>query len=227
MNKSFFLTLLATPVLLFCQNQRYEFSSRPISTDQQAISQDLQMTSFYGEEPPFNDALPPFYSQNLPPVYYPIQYHMLSSVSAMGNEIEIEDGSVWRISPDQSDSILTWKQDDPIIITQNRNWFSHTSFAFLIVNEANKQSVYANLHLGPYVESPHTHHVIAIDHSHGHIVLENQSIWNISSYDSNIFEEWHLYDAIILGTNSSWTSSKQLLLINVNTNSFVRADLQQ
>ncbi|MCX6989461.1 MAG: hypothetical protein NTX49_00090, partial [Chlamydiae bacterium] len=69
----------------------------------------------------------------------------------------------------------------------------------------------------------YTHWIIGMDYTSGHVYLENGSTWTISTNDLFIFNDWAINDTIILGSNDSWFSSYDSLLINVNMNNYVRA----
>ena len=75
----------------------------------------------------------------------------------------------------------------------------------------------------PIAFGPYTHWIIGMDFRSGHVYLENGTTWTISSNDLFIFNEWAINDTIILGSNDSWFSNYDSLLINVNMNNFVRA----
>lgn len=157
-----------------------------------------------------------------PPFYYPSSAHWLSSLSILGDSLEIEDGSFWKIASTDQYKILYWQTSDPLVVTQNTNWFSY--YDYKIINKADGTTVYANLFIGPVIEGEHTHRIIEIDYLREKIILEDYSHWRICSADLYLFEKWALEDTVIIGMNSGWYSSCcEFILINVNMNNFIRA----
>jgi hypothetical protein len=160
-----------------------------------------------------------------PPIYYPPSIHCLTGVSALGDSVELEDGSVWKISLYDGYKALRWHSDDPIMITQNHQWFS--KFNYRIVNQNTGTCLEANLFLGPLEHGQYTLYITSIDRAAGELEITNgwrESIhWEISAGDIAAFQNWVLGDAVIIGQNSGWDSDCEALLINVNLNASVRA----
>ncbi len=160
-----------------------------------------------------------------PPVYFPASTHWLSAVSAIGDSVELEDGSVWRISRYDGQKALSWRLNDPLTITQNHRWFS--SYNYRIINQNTGASLEANLFLGPLQYGEHTLYICAIDRVSGYLLLLDSqgetTQWEISSGDSDPFQDWVVNDAVVIGQNSGWDASCESILINISMNDFVRA----
>ncbi len=162
-----------------------------------------------------------------PPIYYSSAHHWLTAVTILNNSsytLELEDGSVWKISSYDGSKALNWRENDPLTITQNNRWFSRHEYR--IINKSNGTSVEATLFLGPIELGEFSRFIIGIDYSCEEILLNDMTRWEISSLDSSIFQRWALDDYIIIGTNSNtsiWDSGSDVLLINVNQNNCVRA----
>jgi len=154
-------------------------------------------------------------------IYVPNSCHWVVALSAIGDSVSIEDGSIWQANPFNSYAVLSWYLNDIVTITQNQSWFS--SYQYLLVNKNNGTSVAVNLSLGPIIFCEHSLQIIDIDPFNGILVLSDQSHWKISSLDYYLFSEWALRDYIILGVNSGWDSSSPYLLINSNMNNHIRA----
>ena len=163
-----------------------------------------------------------FFNNKYPPVYYSPGMHRLAAVSAFGDSVELEDGSVWKVSPYDASKVAFFTSQDPIVITQNHRWFS--KYQYKLINQSTGASLETNLHLGPIKDGAYTLYVIGVDTIRGEVILSDQTRWGISSYDFSDFQDWILYDAIIIGHNSGWDSGCQGLLINVTLNSSVRAE---
>ena len=162
-----------------------------------------------------------FFFDNYPPVYYSSSTHWLIAVSAYGDSVELEDGSVWKISSYDGYKALNWRSKDPLMITQNSGWFS--KYNYRIVNTNTGSSIQVNLYLGPIKNGEYTRYIIAIDPTYGELMLNDNSHWEMSSYDRRDFYNWALGDAIIIGYNSGWDSTCEGILINVNMNKSLRA----
>jgi hypothetical protein len=143
-------------------------------------------------------------------------HHKLVNVSATDKTIELEDGSIWRMKPDDCHKTMNWAPKHKIIITPNHNWFS--IYDFRLTDENAETSVVANLSLGPIYNGTKTHWIVGIDHYSRTIVLEDGSVWNASCFDDSIVKKWTFNDTVIIGINDSWFAGKRRnILINVNT----------
>ena len=159
-----------------------------------------------------------------PPVYFPVSAHWLSSVSVTGDSLELEDGSMWKISHYDGRKVLSWRLNDPLIITQNHRWFSN--YKYRIINQHTGGILEANLFLGPVVYGEHTLYVCALDAFEDLLLIDSRgeiTRWEIASNDRWIFQNWALNDAVIIGQNSGWDADYECILINININEFVRA----
>lgn len=155
-----------------------------------------------------------------PSVYYPASCHWMMKVSAFGDSLEIEDGSVWEINSKDGSTALKWKMKDPLTITQNSRWFSKHNYK--VVNTTNSQSIEVNLKLGPYENGQYTYYITFMDRRKGEVGLTDGSNWEICKRDVATFRNWREGQAVIIGVNSGWESSYNILLINVNMNEFIR-----
>lgn len=156
-----------------------------------------------------------------PSIYCPSAIHYLIAVSGIGDSLEFEDGSVWRISAYDRYKPLSWRANDPVMITQNHRWFS--KYKYRIVNANTGSALEANLYLGPIQNGEHTRYIIAIDPVEAILMLSDHTHWEVSPYDRFAFRNWDLEDAVIIGYNSGWDSNSEALLINVNMNQSIRA----
>jgi hypothetical protein len=161
-----------------------------------------------------------FLFDRYPPVYYPSAVHWLIAVSGIGDSVELEDGSVWKINSHDGYKAVQWLSSDPLTITQNHRWFSR--YSYRIVNQNTGSSLEANLYLGPIRNGEHTRYIEAIDLAQGALLLSDRTHWEVSYLDLAEFRNWAHGDAVIIGINSGWDSHSESLLINVNMNNFIR-----
>jgi hypothetical protein len=162
-----------------------------------------------------------FIFDRYPQVYFASNVHSLVAISALGDSVEIEDGSTWKVSAYDGYKALNWRTTDPIMITQNNRWFS--TYAYRIVNRNSGTSIEANLFLGPIKNGQYSRYIQEIDLSRGILKLNDNTHWEIASNDQAIFREWMANDSMIIGYNSGWDSSCEGLLINVTMNNSARA----
>jgi len=145
--------------------------------------------------------------------------HWLISATYDGSIVEIEDGSHWKLAPNYS--VFSWKVGDPIVVTPNHSCFSE--YNYYVVNKFTGSYVAADLIVGPVAFGPYTHWIIGMDYASGHVFLENGTTWTVSINDTFIFNDWAVNDTVIIGSNDSWFSSYDSILINVNMNNFARS----
>jgi len=222
--KSFaLLTFLAPLLLISSENPSHvPVASREMSSGaQEQFQNQIEEQKEESEaEPLKNEVRCGFVFDRYPSMNYSSTVHWLAGASAQGDALEIEDGSVWKISSYDSYKILSWRMDDPILITQNTRWFS--SYNYKIVNRATGTSIEANLFLGPLEFGLFTKYVEFIDWTMGDVVLSDGTHYQISNYDSSLLRDWEAGDAVIVGYNSGWDSNCESILINVNMNHFIR-----
>ena len=209
--KSFFIASMLVPMLHFA-------NEGDTSENQDHLPVAIRKPT---HETPNEESASKFLSNRYPPVYFSPGMHCLSSVAAFGDSLEIEDGSVWKISSYDAPKVASWGAQDPILITQNHRWFS--KYNYRIINQATGAALEANLFLGPIKDGTYTRYIMSIDTARGELILNDNTRWAVSSLDEFGFKDWVLYDAVIIGYNSGWDSSCQGLLINVNMNQCIRA----
>ena len=172
-----------------------------------------------------NDHCFAYIFDSYPSSYYPASIHWLSGVAAFGDSIELEDGSIWKVSSYDQYKANNWRAEDPLVITQNHRWFS--KYQYRIINKSSGASIETNLYFGPIRNGPYTLYVTSIDTIHNTIKAidgKNEiTHWEICSKDWYEFDEWNLNDAMIVGYNSGWSSDYECILINVNMDNCVRA----
>lgn len=151
-------------------------------------------------------------------------FHNPVLVSYLGDTVELEDGSIWSVALGDWNTTLNWYTSDLIIITPHE--WSTLFHPFRLTNQTTGQSVQCTLQLGPIYNGLYTHWVY--DLSFNSLTLNDFSIWNIESMDSNynfVSMTWDPNDTIIIGVNDGVLASiYPNILINVNTMTWVRAN---
>ncbi len=179
----------------------------------------LPLTAMTAEVPFMNTTN--CYQSALPPVYYPLYCHWVAAIDAYGDSLETEDGAVWKINTYDRNKIFDWRSNDPIVLTQNRSWFS--SYLYRMVNSNTGSEIEVNLVAGPFLNSEHARFVAGIDLYSSEVVLTDGTRWSVSYFDRGQLSGWVQNDCIIIGHNTGWDSSCDSVLINTNMNNFVRA----
>lgn len=154
---------------------------------------------------------------NLSPAFiYSGVYHVPKLISPKEALIELEDGSIWSVHSKDCGKMLEWKENEPVVIMPNKDWFS--SYGFRIQNANTSVSVQVNLLLGPIYHGVFTHWIIDIDYINRMLVLEDGSVWQMGCCEDKIVKEWSANDTILIGNNNSLVSSyfNPNILININ-----------
>ncbi|PIS01229.1 MAG: hypothetical protein COT84_03245 [Chlamydiae bacterium CG10_big_fil_rev_8_21_14_0_10_35_9] len=165
--------------------------------------------------------LPCFSNAATPPKYFPNYCHWIYAISTLGDTIQLEDGSVWDISPKDGHKIFNWKSQDALIIHPNYRWFSN--YNYRILNKATNQTIEVNLSLAPFVDGENTNYIYDIKNDCSAIMLQDQSVWHVNTKDRRIIEQWALDDLIIIGVyNKGRFESDTHILINANMGNHCR-----
>lgn len=160
--------------------------------------------------------------------YMPHQVHVMVGRAIDGSSLEIEDGSVFSVVHGQEYILLNWASSDPITISINQSLFG--SGKYCITNKMTGSYLNVDLKLGPLINNGYTKRIIGIDYYYGELLLEDgggrRSSWLVDEADLYLIRDFVINQAIIVGENtgrSSWFSSSDSILINVERNRSVRA----
>ncbi len=74
---------------------------------------------------------------------------------------------------------------------------------FVLTNRVTNDSVEVNMVQGPYYNGLHTHWVVAIDYYNQRMVLEDGSLWDISSSGLFVMKHWLVNDTVMIGVITS------------------------
>jgi|GEM_PF-6940330 len=247
LTKTFILTVTLTTISLFgSESARVEVGSRQTSKADKVLFMDRQEqentnnNDENSEESQLNVVFNSDSSKNLtnnlsmnmktkgifnydPVVFLPEDGHFLISASTQRKAVTIEDGSVWKVKNSDLYRLLNWQPNDFMFITQNKSWFS--SYSYRLINHTTKESVEAFLYEGPVINGEFTNFVFAMDLDVGEIVFDDNTVWDLCEADYSTYRNWAINDTIIIGINTGWRSEYTHILINVNTDNWVRARL--
>ena len=203
--------LLAAPS--FSEEKRIEPGSRQLSEEELKIHE-----SFQKKETSEKNELRVL--EYYPPVVYDTDIHNFSAISVLGDYVVLEDGSGWKIRPGYESEAFSWKEFDPIVITENdsvvSSWFH--GYNFKMTNLNTNKYIETKLFLGPLLDNPNTLQVVSIDPYYKEVGLSDNSFWKVDSSDFYLLDKWLIGDGIIIGRNyrKRWHSTSDKILINVN-----------
>lgn len=141
-------------------------------------------------------------------------YHRPIAVTIFGEQVTLEDGSIWTVSSWDQWKTLDWLTTDTILVMQNKWLFS--SYKFMLVNQNTGKEIECNLTLGPIYLGAYTHWIVAIDYLNCEVLLEDGSVWQVDPFDYTIMKSWMIHDTVIIGINESSCVYHPNILINVN-----------
>lgn len=141
-------------------------------------------------------------------------YHRAIGITFFGEQVTLEDGSVWGAASWDQWKTLDWLTSDTILVMQNKWIFS--TYKFMLVNQNTGKEVECNLILGPIYAGAYTHWIVAIDYINCEVMLENGTLWQIDLFDYGIMRKWMLNDTVIIGFNQSGSVYHPNILINTN-----------
>jgi len=147
-------------------------------------------------------------------------YHFPVAVTYLGDEVTLEDGSIWKVASWDKWKTLNWLTTDTILVTQNKYMFS--SYKFMLVNQDTGKEVEVNLALGPIYSGCYTRWIVSVDSWNDQILLNDGSLWEMSSIDYFITKNWFVNDTVIIGVNESSSVLRPNILINVNMLNYAR-----
>jgi len=229
--------------------ERIEIGTRPFSLIEHTALQELrakeeeeELAQFKSENPASDEELSklknessasleddtemqakmfPFTTSNLTTTHAGI-YQAPLAVSALGDTVELVDGSIWNVRSNDRYKTFDWLTSDQVIIKPNHSWFS--SYHYKLTNLSTKSNVAVNLSLGPIYNGVHTHWIVAIDYQNRQICLEDGTVWSIKKSDRGAMNKWIVNDTVIIGVNDGYFSSKSNpnILINVNVLNYAR-----
>lgn len=155
---------------------------------------------------------------------HPGAYHSPAHITIFGEQVQLQDGSIWSIYPDERYKVLNWLPTDVVVIMPNHSWLTGSSYPYRLVNQNTGVSAIAtlDLFLVPAYHSLYNHIIVAYDDANQMICLEDGSTWKVTFWDYST--RWKIGHTIIIGVNDgSASSSYPNILINADRLEYVRA----
>lgn len=141
-------------------------------------------------------------------------FHRAVCVTYNGDQLTLEDGSVWSVASWDRWKTNDWLSSDTIMVSQNKWYFS--SYQFMLINQNTGKEVEVNMLLGPLYAGYYTYWITGIDHFSNKVYLNDGSIWQMDAFDYAIIDQWLLNDTVIIGVNETANYFNPNILINVN-----------
>ena len=159
----------------------------------------------------------------LAPIFFLTAEHWLTEVKMGEGDryiLEMEDGSMWHINSYDGEKILSWRPNDTLFIVQNTLWFSRHNYR--IVHKNDGAAVEAKFFRKPASPGPYSRYIADIDHARKILLLNDNTRWDFSDSDPNIFKNWAPDDYLIIG--ATMMEDGGALLINVDINNAAYAN---
>lgn len=148
--------------------------------------------------------------------------HRPVSVSLFGDFVELEDGSIFTVRPEDRMYTLDWLITDTILILPGSTW---AYYDYELVNTNTGVVVQVDLTVGPIYNGIYTHWIVGIDYYNHRICLEDGSLWDVLFWDRGKVDSWLVGDTVLIGVNDGWfNGSRPNILINVNLNQDIKCD---
>ena len=164
--------------------------------------------------------------------HFPKPKHVVKERAPNGDALTIEDGSAWTIKDKDQKIVKDWSENTPITFVPNKLslWSKLVrqplTHKYCIVNLKTKESVQANLSLGPFVHNPYAVRIRKISKPKGEVVFSDGTLWkcDTSKASQALLNDWRIGDFIATGTNNTWFGlGQQEIIINVSSDNWLAA----
>jgi len=143
-------------------------------------------------------------------------YHIYSGVSAYGDQVELEDGSLWFVLPAERKKLLEWVVGDPLAILKGDK---NSNYRYRLQNERTNHKIEVELSAAPYLDSFYRLTIKDINKDQKYLLLSDGSKWTLPSnwFEQEVWMKWYIGDTIIIGTNDQFFYSmfRPDILINI------------
>jgi hypothetical protein len=139
-----------------------------------------------------------------------------------GLYVRLEDTSIWRILDEDIWAMQDWLPSDSLHLTQNKTWFT-TRYQYCLCNLNTQVKVRVSPEVGPKLTWSLRRFIYDRSLIAQEIILNDGSLWKVSSADAGVFSHWLPDDSVIIGVNTDWMSFRRPnIIINLTTNDYVR-----
>lgn len=227
LTKYLMVSFLLISITIFADDTRAEPGSRKLTEDQKKEIEQKQKESITTSKKNYQN-LPPYIDNQLPPLVFDHNIHSIVGLSVLGDRLIIEDGSEWKIKPEDIQEVSYWKETHPIMIVMNDSFFSSyfQGYRYKMVNVKTNTAIEVKLHLGPILQNQYTLQVAAINPHTCEVIFTDNTLWQCNPSEYYLLDKWLVGDAIIVGTNSrGWfNNTYDYMLINVNLLQEIKAN---
>lgn len=185
-----------------------------------ASEQTLQSPSLYESEMEQSEDFTP---RSAPKTDHSGVWHWLIAISSDYESITLEDQSVWSICFEDIHKVLGWHVEDTLYVTQNSKLFDECDYRLINLNTGEKIRCKLISEPNGWL-SPYAKWIEKINYKKGQVLLNDQSLFNISKFDRHSIKNWTKKDYVVIGINSgdlSWWNPN--IIINGTTRSSARA----
>lgn len=160
-------------------------------------------------------------------------YRKLSGKDPSGYTLELDDGSVWRVTDSSLSKAKDYYREGDLIVIYPVlfPFFSGSKFFFSNLNSG--QNVNVDLSLGPISGKPGCVEIDEIDFYRGRLLLRdgnnNRLVWQINTDYLSHLRQWKIGQCVILGSNrrqsNYFGSAFEYMLINVERLDCIQANM--
>jgi hypothetical protein len=171
--------------------------------------------------------------------------HSIQAINPENLTLTLTDSSVWQIDKIGFKDLEAFSVDDHIFITINNNCLKYiaelpTDYPFRLINQKTKTCINCKTLFCPLIDNPSVRSLALLDLEQKNITLSDQLTFALHPNDLSVYQSWQTGDLILLGVNSEWLTTCKMalvnlgldqhyfnvyptILINLSTNSYVRA----
>lgn len=141
---------------------------------------------------------------------HPTAYYYQVAETITGDNIRLNDGSVWYVHPYQRYIVKNWLNSQPLFIKPNASWLSSYSYPYVLQNRETREIVEVSL-LNPSEFGESTYWIIGIDSYARLVYLANsmgrEMVWFVSPRDRTL-NKWREGQRLIIGVNNKWREAE-------------------
>jgi len=161
--------------------------------------------------------------------YSPYVLHWIEELP-QENVVKLEDGSEWIFDKSDIGFVRLWQPGHTIIFTAKRGSLWGSNYEYVLTNADKNVSIPVSPFRGSREFGKGSTWVAGINRTLGQIYVINgageRTVWEISSPDKELFEEWLVNQHVMMGHNDSWFwsfSSYDHIIYNFHMNHYVHA----